>query len=86
MLAQLGEKVAVAHVGFLFQDYEPRCWYFALADLVYKLLMTALLFLVSEGTSSRVLVGMLINLMYFTVHVRCAQSLEAPVRFQVQII
>ena len=62
--------MAVAHAGFLFQDYQPRCWYFALADLAYKLMMTTLLFIVSEGTSGRVLVGMLINFCFLLVHVR----------------
>jgi len=67
---ELGESRALARVGFLFQDFEPHCWWFGLADLLYKLAMTGLVVFVSEGTSTRVLAALVLNLFFLRQHIR----------------
>ena len=57
--------------GFLFDEYEPRCWWFAVAELMNRLYLTGIIsFFGSHGdvvTTTQVALGLLGAMVYYVV-------------------
>ena len=54
----IDKRDADAHLGwlkFLYEDYEPRCWWFTVVELLRRLWLTALIALLPRGKVNRAL-------------------------------
>ena len=50
----------VKHLAFLFEAYEPRCWYWESLECIRRLALTGLLIFFSDGTVMQIIVASLI--------------------------
>ena len=62
--AQLQQRDAhaqdIAHLSFLYKDYEPRCMYFEVVECVRKLMLTGMLTFFYPETPSQIFIGVII--------------------------
>ena len=49
------EKLAASRVGFIFTMYQANIWWYEIADLLRKLLLTGLITFVEKGSSTQVM-------------------------------
>lgn len=54
------EELAEDRVGFLFESYHVECYYWEIIELLRRLLLTAVMSLVSPGSGAQVVMGLLI--------------------------
>ena len=48
------QRKANARVGFIFNSYHGKCWWYELLDLVRKLVLNGMMVFVGEGTAAQV--------------------------------
>ena len=59
----------VSHLAFLFEAYEPRCWYFETIECLRRLMLTGLLVVIpDEGNSLNIVIAALIAIFYLVVY------------------
>ena len=56
--------------GNLFQQYEPKFWYWEVIEMIRKLLLTGGLVLAADGTSAQFLIAQVISLLYLVLVIR----------------
>jgi len=54
----------VESIKFLYANYHPNYWYWEFIDVTRRLLLTAVLALIMTGTSTQIVVGIIMALMY----------------------
>jgi hypothetical protein len=64
--------------GGLYSQYEPQFWWFEVAIILHKMLMTGALCVIGQGSTVQPLVAVLFELMYMLTVLKLA-----PVRFSV---
>ena len=52
----------VKFLGFLFEAYEPRCWYFESLECVRRLALTGMLIFFADGTVLQIIIASLISM------------------------
>ena len=50
---------ALAHVEFLFEEYEPRCYLFIVYEILRRIFLTGVLGMFRAGTISQIAIGLL---------------------------
>ena len=70
----IDKRDADAHLGwlkFLYEDYEPRCWWFTVVELLRRLWLTALIALLGSDeeltTATQLSLGLLGSIVYYMV-------------------
>jgi hypothetical protein len=57
-------------LGFLYSSYKPKYFYWEIVEIIRKLLLTSCIIFVGDGTSSQVLVGLLVSIISLSMHLR----------------
>ena len=52
----------VKFLGFLFEAYEPRCWYFECLECLRRLMLTGMLIFFADGTVLQIIIASLISM------------------------
>ena len=52
----------VKFLGFLFEAYEPRCWYFESLECIRRLMLTGMLIFFADGTVLQIIIASLISM------------------------
>lgn len=63
------ERRAIARLGFVFLSYRCDMWWFELAMMLYKLLMSSALIFLFQGTPSQVAAGFLITFAFLLMNI-----------------
>jgi len=58
----------VMRLQFLWQDYAPAYWYWEIIETTRRLIMTAVLSVVMQGTTTQAIIGTLVALVYIKVY------------------
>jgi hypothetical protein len=58
----------IAELAFLFEAYEPRCWYFESVECMRRLMLTGLLVFVSPGRPLQIVCGAIISMIYMLLY------------------
>jgi hypothetical protein len=56
-------------ISFLWESYNPDCWWFEIFECVRKLCMTGLMIFIYSGTASQIVVSMLFSIASIAVYV-----------------
>jgi hypothetical protein len=54
-------------IKLLFEFYQPHLWYWEVIETIYRLLLTGVLVVVSQGTGAQIIVGIVVVLFYLKV-------------------
>lgn len=59
----------IQYIFFLFENYEPRCWYFEVVECLRRLLLTAIPVLVMRDSVIQIILVMLVSLFFGSLYV-----------------
>ena len=62
------EKTSTRLVSFLYDSYKPRHWYFEIIETSRRLMLTAILSVISAGSSLQIIVAILFALAYLEIY------------------
>ena len=63
----------VKGLAFLYEAYEPRCYYFESYECVRRLMLTGMLIFIADGTNFQIACGACVSLLWYTIY-----NQEAP--------
>ena len=58
---------SIAHLAFLFAEYEPRCYLFVVFECVRRLMLTGLLIFIYAGSLTQITIGLLLAFLSYGV-------------------
>ena len=58
----------IADIGFLYETYKPRCWYFEIVECFRRLMLTAIPVLIMRETATQVILLLLFNLIITAIY------------------
>ena len=64
----LNHPLVEERLGFLYSSYKKKYYYWEIVEIVRKLLLTSCIIFVGDGTSSQVLVGLLVSIVSLSLH------------------
>jgi hypothetical protein len=68
IISSVPPEVVLGPIGFLFECYHPRLWYWEIVETFQRLLISGLLVLLTSGSSLQIILGILIALFFLKLY------------------